>query len=133
MSLINLVEIKLLGDDRGQLISLESLKNVPFDIKRAYCIFANKDNSPRGFHAHKKLDQLLVCVTGSCKIILDDGSMRDSVILDCPSKGLLVSNYTWREMHDFSQDCVLLVLASEHYDENDYIRSYDKFKELLNA
>lgn len=129
MSLINLVKIQLLGDERGQLISLESQKNVPFEIKRTYCIFANENNSSRGFHAHKKLEQLLVCVTGSCKIILDNGVVRESIVLDCASKGLLINNHTWREMHDFSKDCVLLVLASEHYDENDYIRNYQEFLE----
>lgn len=128
MSLIKTIELDLLGDERGSLISLEENKNIPFEIKRVYYILDTVQGVARGFHAHKNLQQVAVCVKGSCRFILDDGAHRESVVLDSPSIGLYIDNNKWREMHDFSEDCVLMVLASEHYDEADYIRDYDKFK-----
>lgn len=131
MSLIQLVNFPPLGDDRGSLVALEAHKTVPFDIKRVYFIFGTQAGVSRGFHAHRALQQAAVCVTGKCRIVLDDGQRREDVWLDSPTKGLLIGDLVWREMHDFSPDCVLLVLASEHYDETDYIRSYDDFKQAL--
>jgi UDP-2-acetamido-3-amino-2,3-dideoxy-glucuronate N-acetyltransferase len=81
----------------------------------------------RGRHAHKNLKQVLFCVSGSCKILLDDGDVKENTILDYPSKGILIDRMVWREMYDFSKDCVLMVLASELYDEEDYIRNYQEF------
>ena len=127
MSLIQWVDFPPLGDDRGSLVALEAGKTVPFDIKRVYYIFGTQSGVARGFHAHKNLKQVAVCVTGKCRMILDDGVTREEAWLDSPIKGLLISDLVWLEMHDFSEDCVLLVLASEHYDETDYIRSYDEF------
>lgn len=127
MSLIQWVDFPPLGDDRGSLVALEAGKTVPFDIKRVYYIFGTQSGVARGFHAHKNLKQVAVCVTGKCRMILDDGVTREEAWLDSPIKGLLISDLVWREMHEFSEDCVLLVLASEHYDEADYIRSYDEF------
>lgn len=127
MSLINLIEFKTLGDDRGSLISLEQNKNIPFEIKRIYYIFGTKENVSRGFHAHKNLQQVAVCLSGSCRFVLDNGEKREDIILNSPDKGLYISNYMWREMHDFSPDCVLIVLASDFYLESDYIRNYDDF------
>lgn len=121
-----LIDLAVHGDNRGSLISLEAEKDIPFEIKRVYYIY-NTNNRPRGFHAHKKLQELLICLSGSCKIVLDDGVKRQQIILDDPSKAVFVSNMIWREMHDFSNDCILVVLANEHYDENDYIRDYDEF------
>lgn len=125
--MIQWVDFPPLGDDRGSLVALEAGKTVPFDIKRVYYIFGTQSGVARGFHAHKNLKQVAVCVTGKCRMILDDGVTREEAWLDSPIKGLLISDLVWREMHDFSEDCVLLVLASEHYDETDYIRSYDEF------
>ncbi len=119
------------GDDRGQLIAIEQLKDLPFEIKRVYYIYDTLEGVRRGFHAHLNLEQILVCVKGSCKIHLDDGSDTAEVLLDEPSKALYIANNMWREMYDFSPDAVLLVLASEYYDEADYIRDYDKFLEFV--
>lgn len=130
MSLIEWVHFPPLGDARGSLVALEGEKTVPFAIKRVYYIFGTQPGVARGFHAHRDLKQVAVCVTGSCRMILDDGSNREEFILDSPTKGVLIKDLVWREMHDFSEDCVLLVLASEHYDESDYIRNYDEFIEL---
>ncbi len=130
--MINMLEFKVLGDDRGSLVSLEENANIPFDIKRVYYIFDTESEVSRGFHAHKNLEQVAICVKGSCRFILDDGQARESVILDSPQKGLYIDNNKWREMYDFSDDCVLMVLASNIYDESDYIRNYDDFLKLVN-
>ena len=127
MSLIQWVHFPPLGDERGSLVALEGRKTVPFAIQRVYYIFGTKAGVARGFHAHHNLKQVAVCVTGKCRMILDDGKNREEAWLDSPTKGLLIGDLIWREMHDFSEDCVLLVLASEHYDEADYIRDYDVF------
>jgi len=133
MSLIKIVSFPPLGDDRGSLVALEAHKTVPFDVKRVYYIFGTQAGVSRGFHAHRRLQQVAVCVTGKCRMVLEDGQHREEVWLDSPTKGLLIGDLVWREMHDFSPDCVLLVLASEHYDETDYIRSYDDFMQVLKS
>ena len=127
MSLINLIEFTHLGDDRGGLISLEQNQNIPFDIKRVYYIFDTKESVARGFHAHKNLQQVAICVKGSCRFLMDDGHNKAEVVLDKPNLGILIDVMQWHEMHDFSEGCVLLVLASDYYDEADYIRNYDDF------
>jgi dTDP-4-dehydrorhamnose 3,5-epimerase-like enzyme len=130
-NLVKWVELPTMGDDRGSLVALEAGSTIPFEIRRVYYLFATKKNVTRGLHAHLKLKQVLVCVSGCCQILLDDGDVRESVILESPSKGLLVQGLIWRELAQFSSNCVLLVLASEHYDESDYIRSYEDFKEAV--
>ena len=128
----NVLNFDVFGDDRGALISLEENINVPFEIKRVYFIFNTNDGISRGFHAHKDLEQVALCVKGSCRLVLDNGKSRESIILDSPNKGIYIDNSKWREMHDFSEDCVLLVLASKVYDESDYIRDYKEFLRLTN-
>ena len=125
--LVQWIEFPPLGDDRGSLVALEGNKTVPFDIKRVYYIFGTEPGVVRGFHAHKALKQVAVCVTGNCRILLDNGLEKVDVWLDSPVRGIVIEEMVWREMHDFSPDCVLLVLASEHYDEGDYIRDYEDF------
>lgn len=119
------------GDERGQLVALEELKDIPFQIKRVYYMYDTGEGVRRGYHAHKSLEQILICIHGSCKILLDNGTEKESVSLDKPYEGLYVSNITWREMYDFSPDAVLMVLASEYYDEEDYIRDYDEFLKYI--
>lgn len=121
-----------LGDQRGHLVALEANKTVPFEIKRVYYLFGTKPGVSRGFHAHKDLKQVAVAVRGSCRFVLKDGKNEESIILSDSTTGLLIESLVWREMYDFSEDCVLLVLASEHYDETDYIRNYQKFLEFTN-
>lgn len=132
LSLMEKIKLKKLGDERGSLVALESNISVPFEIKRVYYIFGTKVGISRGFHAHKKLKQLAICVSGSCKLLLDNGERKKSIVLDNPSEGILIGNMIWREMHDFSDDCVLILLANEYYHEQDYIRDYEKFKEMIN-
>jgi len=130
MASYKLENFKTLGDDRGSLIAIEEGYNAPFDIKRVYYIFDTQEGVERGFHAHRNLEQLCVVVKGNCTFVLDDGKKREEIKLDNPNQGLYIKNLIWREMKDFSPDCVLVVLASEHYNENDYIRDYDKFLEV---
>lgn len=124
---VKIVQLEEHGDERGTLISLEQMKNIPFEIKRVYYMFDTVHGVRRGFHAHKCLKQILICVKGNCKILLDDGTEKAEVLLDRPNKGLIIDSHIWREMFDFSEDAVLMVLASELYDEADYIRNYDEF------
>ena len=121
------------GDDRGQLVAIEEGIDLPFDVRRVYYIYDTLPGVRRGFHAHLKLEQILLCVSGSCKIHLDDGHETAEVILDKPNEGLYISNNMWREMYDFSEGAVLLVLASEHYDERDYIRDYNTFLKYVHG
>lgn len=127
MSIVKKLEFSNLGDARGDLVSLEALKNIPFDIKRVYYLVKTKTNESRGFHAHKNLKQILICLSGRCRIVLDNGFEREEVVLNSFVQGILIESMIWREMHDFTEDCVLLVLASDYYNENDYIRNYNDF------
>ena len=115
------------GDERGILISLEEKKNIPFEIRRCYFMYNTQPGISRGYHAHKTLRQVLVCVRGSCRILLDDGEEKQTVTLDRPNLGLYMESGLWRVMYDFSEDAVLMVLADQLYDESDYIRDYDAF------
>lgn len=128
-----LIDMEVHGDQRGKLVSLENMKNVPFEIKRVYYMFDTLPNEARGFHAHKDLEQIIIAMDGACKFVLDDGSRREQVTLNRPDVGLYIGKNMWREMHDFSYGCKLVVLASELYDEKEYIRSYDEFLASLNA
>ena len=119
------------GDHRGQLVALEEGKEIPFQVKRVYYMYDTVEGVRRGYHAHKCLEQILICVHGSCKILLDNGKETAVVNLDTPFEGLYISNDMWREMYDFSPDAVLMVLASELYDEADYIRNYDEFLKFV--
>ena len=119
------------GDERGMLVALEELKDIPFEIKRVYFMYDTKSDVHRGFHAHKTLEQILICIHGSCKVLLDNGKDRKIVSLEKPYDGLYISNDMWREMFDFSEDAVLMVLASDFYNEEDYIRDYQQFKEIV--
>ncbi|CRM20152.1 MULTISPECIES: sugar 3,4-ketoisomerase [Pseudomonas] len=131
MELIRWLDFERLGDNRGELIAIEVGvdKIIPFEIKRVYYIYATAPGISRGFHAHRNLKQIAICVSGTCKMVLDNGTVREETIMHSATRGLVIESMIWREMHDFSPDCVLLVLASEHYEESDYIRSYETFLE----
>ncbi|AOZ51588.1 sugar 3,4-ketoisomerase [Chromobacterium vaccinii] len=127
---VKLVQLQKHGDDRGALIALEDQKNVPFPIRRVYYLFGTKPGVRRGLHAHHNLRQMIIAVRGSCRFLLDDGRERVELLLDNPAQGLIVESMMWREMYDFSEDCVLMVLADAHYDEIDYVRDYKEFIEM---
>ncbi|MEI3225787.1 MAG: FdtA/QdtA family cupin domain-containing protein [Lachnospiraceae bacterium] len=121
------------GDERGQLVALEEFNDIPFEIKRVYYMYDTKEGVRRGYHAHKSLQQILICIHGSCKILLDNGKEKKKVYLEKPYEGLYVPNNMWREMYDFSPDAVLMCLASEVYNEDDYIRDYQQFLDFING
>jgi len=122
-----ILDFPIHGDYDGNLIALEKGKDFPFDIRRVYYIWGTKPDIIRGKHAHRNLEQVIVCVSGSCDFVLNDGKQKKIVSLNTPSKGLYIKHNIWREFTNFSRDCVLMVLASQYYDENDYIRNYDEF------
>ncbi|MGL4938459.1 sugar 3,4-ketoisomerase [Shewanella sp.] len=133
MSLINLIDFPTLGDERGALVALEANRQIPFDIKRVYYIYGTAQGVARGFHAHKALKQVAICLKGSCRFVMDDGKDKQEVIMATPDKGLLIDAMQWHEMYDFSEDCVLMVLADQLFDESDYIRNYDAFLKVANS
>lgn len=114
-------------NDTGTLTFLEAEGHIPFPIRRVYYIYDVAEGARRGFHAHKDLRQALICIHGSCKLLLDDSVEQQIVTLDNPAEALLIERPIWREMYDFTPGAVLMVLASEHYDEADYIRDYNQF------
>ena len=117
-------------DDRGQLVVIEAHHHVSFAIERVYCIIGKTDQA-RGFHAHRKLRQMLVCLSGSCRVKVDNGFEQAEWLLDKPEQGLSIGPMEWREMHDFSEGAVLMCLADAHHDEADYIRDYEEFLTLV--
>ena len=130
-ALVQLIDIPQRGDARGTLSVAELGGALPFVVRRVYWIHGTKPGVSRGFHAHKQLRQVCVCVTGSVRISLFDGRTEESVILDSSAKGLLIGSGLWREMHDFSPDCVLMVFADAEYDEDDYIRDRAQFGQFV--
>lgn len=130
---IECIQLRMHGDDRGQLIALEQERNVPFEIRRVYYLFATKSGVHRGQHAHRHLNQLAVALHGSVTFLLDDGSGPEKVVLDDPAQGLLLGCMVWRDLYDFSDDCVLMVLADQLYDPADYITDYDEFLREING
>lgn len=121
------------SEEWGSLIALEGGREIPFDIKRVYYIYDVEQTVRRGFHSHNDLEQMLVCVHGSVKILVKTPFAEEVVTLDSPSKGLYIGPMIWREMFDWENDAVLLVMASKHYDEKDYIRDYDQYAEQANV
>ena len=117
-------------DNNGQLFVFENLKTVPFEIKRVFYIANVKGNVIRGAHTNIKTQMYLTCIKGSCKFLLDDGSNKEVIELNNPEIGLYIGTYVWREMFDFSEDCILMVLASEFYDAHEYIRNYKDFLKI---
>lgn len=126
---IRLVDFKKIGSDLGFLTPIEAHKDIPFDIKRIYYISKVPNKAVRGFHSHRELEQVLICLNGSVKIRVRKPFEEEIIELDESNKGLYIGHMIWREMLEFSSDAVLLVLASEHYDEQDYIRDYRIYEE----
>lgn len=127
-----LLDMTIFGDERGKLISLEGNKNIPFEIKRVYYIYDTLPNQARGQHAHRSLEQIIIAIDGACQFVLDDGKTREKVWLNSPDKALYIGKNMWREMKHFSYGCKLMILASEYYDEKEYIRNYNEFLKEVN-
>ena len=125
-----IVDIKKITDIRGNLSVVEGLADIPFDIKRVYWVYDVPGGECRGGHAHKRLKQFLIALSGSFTVTLDDGTDK-KFLLNHPYQGLEIETGIWRTLDDFSSGAVCLVLASEPYDENDYIRDYNEFLEYV--
>lgn len=126
-----LFQLPLRGDERGSLVPIEVGRDVPFEIKRVYTVFGTKPGVRRGFHAHLATEQAAIAVAGGCTMVLEDGRERRSVRLDRPDQALTIPPMVWHEMEDFTDDCVLMVLADAPYDEADYIRDHARFLQRL--
>ncbi len=122
-----IIEIPKIEDRRGNLSVIEELKSVPFQIARVYWLYDVPGGESRGGHAHRKLKQLLIAVSGSFTVTLDDGHEKRKFLLNHPYQGLMIDTGIWRTLDDFSSGAVCLVIASELYDEDDYIYDYDEF------
>jgi dTDP-4-dehydrorhamnose 3,5-epimerase-like enzyme len=133
--LLNCREVRLQHVDDGidgSLTIVEEGRSAPFPIKRVYFITRlSNPSAVRGKHAHKSLEQLIFCINGSFELELDDGTTRTRLVLDAPDRGIYLGPRLWHEMRRFSPDCVILVLASALYDESDYIRDYQAFREYV--
>ncbi|MBR0131661.1 MAG: FdtA/QdtA family cupin domain-containing protein [Lachnospiraceae bacterium] len=122
------IDLKRHSDSYGNLVAIEESRDIPFDIKRVYYIYKVDEGVRRGFHSHRNLHQVLICVHGSVKILVKNPEEEEIVTLNDPSKGLYIGPMLWREMYDFEDGAVLLVLASEYYDISDYIREYADYE-----
>lgn len=118
-------------DPRGNLTVAESMKDMPFDIKRVYWVYDVPGGECRGSHAHKECKEFIIAVSGSFHVTLDDGNNKNTYLLNHPYQGLFVETGIWRTLDDFSSGAVCLVLASDLYDEGDYIRDYDEFLDYV--
>ena len=127
MTLGKWIELPKISDPRGNLTFIENSKHIPFDIKRVYYLYDIPAGVARGGHAHKNLTQVAIALSGSFDFLLDNGFQKERYTLNSPYTGLLIQNSTWREMEKFSAGSVCLVLASNAYSEDDYIRNYDTF------
>lgn len=127
------IKFKTHGDESGTLVAIEECRDIPFNVKRVYYMYGTEKDVVRGRHAHKSLQQVVICVHGSCKIKLDDGRKSEIISLNSPDEGIFLANNIWREVFEFSPDAVLMVLASDYYLESDYIRNYDEFLKYVKS
>lgn len=132
MNRVKLLDFQQKGDDRGHLVVAEGGIDIPFDIKRVFYIYGSGRDVVRGKHANRKTEFVMINVAGTSKVSVKDGEGNEATYcLDRPHMGIYLPQMIWKDMYDFSDDSVLLVLASEHYDPNEYIRDYAKFLEII--
>ncbi len=132
LNLVKMLDFPQLGDERGELIVVEGGTGIPFEIKRVFYICGTKKNVIRGQHANMKTEFILINVAGSSKVRVRDGSGNEALfVLNQPNTGIYLPRMVWKDMYDFSDDSVLLCLASTHYDANEYIRDYDEFMQIV--
>lgn len=122
-----MIEFKQNGDDRGKLVVVEGMKDIPFDIKRIFYIYGSDTTVVRGQHANRRSEFVLINVCGSSKVRIRDGKKDEVFVLDKPHTGIYLPKMLWKDMYDFSEDSILLVLASEQYDSAEYIRDFDEY------
>ena len=128
---IRLLEWKDLGDERGNLVVVEGNMDIPFEIKRIFYIYGSDDAVVRGQHANRLSEFVMINVSGTSKVKVDNGEESRVIELNRPRMGLYLKNNIWKDMYDFSADSILLVLASEHYDESEYIRDYQEYLRFI--
>lgn len=128
---IRLLEWKDLGDERGNLVVVEGNMDIPFEIKRIFYIYGSDDTVVRGQHANRLSEFVMINVSGTSKVKVDNGEESRVIELNRPRMGLYLKNNIWKDMYDFSADSILLVLASEHYDESEYIRDYQEYLRFI--
>ncbi len=124
------IQVPIVPEPRGNLSFVEENRHIPFPIRRLYWLYDVPGGAERGSHAHKKLYQFIIAASGSFRVVLDDGKEKRSFFLNRSYQGLLVPPGLWRDLEDFSSGAVCMVLASEYYDEDDYIRDYQEFLEF---
>ncbi|MBD5470168.1 MAG: WxcM-like domain-containing protein [Lachnospiraceae bacterium] len=125
------IEFSQKGDERGHLVIIEGNENVPFDIKRVFYIYGSDRDVIRGRHANYHSEFVLINVSGTSKVKVDDGINQQIFHLDRPHVGVYIPKLVWKDMYDFSEDSVLLCLSSEHYDADEYIRDYDQYLKIM--
>ena len=130
---IQILDFPDLGDERGNLVVVEGGSAIPFEIKRIFYIYGSDSEVVRGCHANLRSEFVMINVSGTSKVKVDNGHEKRVVELNRPRMGLYLKNNVWKEMYDFSEDSVLLCLSNEYYDAEEYIRDYDKFVELVNG
>lgn len=133
LSDVHIIELPVIADARGNLTFVEGNEHIPFDIKRVYYLYDVPGGAARGGHAHKNLQQIIIALSGSFDVLLDDGFDTKTYTLNRAFQGLYLSNMIWRELDNFTSGAVCMVLASERYDENDYYRDYEEFIEAVSA
>jgi dTDP-4-dehydrorhamnose 3,5-epimerase-like enzyme len=126
-----IITFKKIGDETGYLTPIEAQNDIPIDIKRVYYIYDTSPDIVRGNHAHTRLEQVLVCLKGSCDITIDNGEKKETIRLKSYTEGLYIGTDIWREMSNFSNDCILLVFANAKYNEDEYIRDYQEFLKYI--
>lgn len=126
-----LIEFQQKGDDRGHLVIVEGNQDIPFEIKRVFYIYGSDRDVIRGRHANYNTEFVLINVAGTSKVKVDDGTNQKIFSLDRPHTGIFLPKMVWKDMYDFSEDSVLLVLASEHYDAEEYIRDYEQYLKVV--
>jgi len=128
---VKVIKLPVISDLRGDLSFAEIEQHLPFTPKRYFTVYNVQNREIRGEHAHKQLSQFLVCIVGHCNVMLDNGTHKEEYLLDTPGKGVLIPPMVWGVQYKYSSDAILLVLASDVYDENDYIRNYDQFISIV--
>ncbi len=134
LNLAQMLEFSQKGDDRGYLVIVEGMDDIPFDIKRIFYIYGSDKDVIRGCHANRESEFVLINVAGTSKVKVKDGKGNEAVYsLNRPHTGVYLPKMIWKDMYDFSEDSVLLCLASTHYDETEYIRNYDEYVKIVNG